>query len=169
MPNAPLPFDPIAEARRQWEERALPLPAAMAAATSIMRVQQIVLGAVDRALDPFELTFARYEVLMLLSFSRDGRLPMGKIGVRLMVHPTSVTSSVGRLEGQGFVRRTAHADDRRIVLAAITSAGRQVLDAATEAVTASAFGLAALPGDSLDVLTAALSGLRAAAGDFAPG
>ena len=45
---------------------------AMAAATSIMRAQQIVLAAVDGALRPFGLTFARYEGLVLLLFSLRG-------------------------------------------------------------------------------------------------
>ena len=45
-------FDEIAEARRQWEGNALAEPLAMAAATSVMRAQQIVANAVDRALRP---------------------------------------------------------------------------------------------------------------------
>ncbi len=130
MPQQPLPFDPIAEARRQWDLRS-PRGPAMAAATSIMRAQQLVLAAVDHALAPFELSFARYEVLVLLSFSRHGALPMGKMGDRLMVHPTSITSTVDRLEEQGLVQRARHPDDRRIVLAEITPEGRRVVGAAT--------------------------------------
>lgn len=168
MPPSPLPFDPIEEAHRQWVSRDLPVPASMAAATSIMRVQQIVLGAVDRALAPYDLTFARFEVLVLLSFTRSGQLPMGKIGARLMVHPTSVTSSVGRLEEQGFVRRSAHDGDRRIVLAEITYEGRRVLAEATGAVTASGFGLDAYDVDALDDLTATLRAARIGVGDFDP-
>src|SRR5439155_8624047 len=41
-----LPFDPIDEARRHWEGR-WGRGDAMAAATAVMRAQQIVLGAVD--------------------------------------------------------------------------------------------------------------------------
>src|ERR1044072_6890941 len=69
-----LPFDPIDEARRHWEGR-WGRGDAMAAATAVMRVQQIVLGAVDEALRPFDLTFARYEALVLLQLSRKRRLP----------------------------------------------------------------------------------------------
>ena len=85
---------------------------AMAAATSIMRAQQIVLAAVDGALRPFGLTFARYEGLVLLLFSRRGALPLGKMGQRLMIHPTSVTNIIDRLEEQGLVRRVPHPDRR---------------------------------------------------------
>src|SRR5205814_9048602 len=114
-----LPFDPIDEARRHWEGR-WGRGDAMAAATAVMRVQQIVLGAVDEALRPFELTFARYEALVLLQFSRKGSLPLGKMGERLMMHPTSVTNIVDSLEGHGVILRAPHPTDRRTTLAAIT-------------------------------------------------
>ena len=47
---------------------------------------------------------------ILLGFSREGALPLGKAGARLQVHQTSVTNAVDRLEAQGFVRRvpTSH-------------------------------------------------------------
>src|SRR3954463_15060788 len=92
-----LRFDPIDEAKRQWDQR-WEGGAPMAAATSIMRAQQIVLAAVDGALRPLGLTFARWEALVLLSFTRTGSLPLNKIGERLMVHPTSVTNTIDRLE-----------------------------------------------------------------------
>ena len=108
-----LPFDPIARAAQTWAERFGP-SGAMAAVTSIMRVQQILLAQLDAVLRPHELTFARYEALVLLTFSSRGTLPMRVIGERLMVHPTSATNIIDRLEGQGLVvrrpnRRTAGA------------------------------------------------------------
>ena len=104
--GASLPFDPIEEARRQWIEHGwADVSNGMAAVTSIMRAQQLFLGRVDSVLRPYELTFARYELLMLLVFSRTGALPLSRIGARLQVHATSVTSAVDRLERQGFVRR----------------------------------------------------------------
>jgi DNA-binding MarR family transcriptional regulator len=124
--NRPLPFDAIAEARRQWEAHRWPVPSAMAAATSIMRAQQIVLARVDSVLRPLDLTFARYEALVLLYFSRQGALPLGKMGDRLMLHPTSVTNIIDRLEDQGLVRRVPHPTDRRTTLAEITDDGRAV-------------------------------------------
>src|SRR6188472_2244009 len=82
----PLPFDPILRAAALWDERIGP-SRTMAAVTSVMRVQQILLSAVDGALRPHGLTFARYEALVLLSFSRHGRLPMRVMGDRLQLHP----------------------------------------------------------------------------------
>ncbi|HYZ97269.1 MAG TPA: MarR family transcriptional regulator [Acidimicrobiales bacterium] len=162
----PLHFDAIAEARRQWESHRWGAPAAMAAVTSIMRVQQIVIARVDEALRPFDLTFARYEALVLLYFSRRGELPMGKMGDRLMLHPTSVTNIIDRLEQQGLARRIPHPTDRRTVLAQVTDDGRQVVEKATEAVTAVEFGIGVLPEGDLDRLTELLRQLRVDAGDF---
>src|ERR687885_204386 len=87
-----LPFDPIERAGETWEQRFGPA-SAMRAATSVFRVQQILLARFDEVLRPHELTFARYEVLVLLTFSRTGRLPLKVIGSRLMVHPTSARPS----------------------------------------------------------------------------
>jgi DNA-binding MarR family transcriptional regulator len=162
----PLEFDAIAEARRQWEARGWGAAAAMAATTSIMRVQQIVLAKAEAALRPFDLTFARYEALVLLNFSRTGALPLGKMGVRLMLHPTSVTNIIDRLEKQGLVERSPHPTDRRTVLATITDDGRRVVDKATEAISATDFGLGALSEGELDRLTALLRKTRIDAGDF---
>src|SRR5687767_10954937 len=160
-----LPFDPIDEARRHWESR-WGRGDAMAAATAVMRVQQIVLGAVDEALRPFDLTFARYEALVLLQFSRKGSLPLGKMGERLMIHPTSVTNIVDRLEAQGLVRRVDHPTDRRTTLCEITDDGRRLVGEATDAVTAVDLGITGLTDREVSQLTALLGKLRRAAGDF---
>jgi hypothetical protein len=90
-----LRFDPIAEARRQWKAHGWEGAAdGMAAVTSVFRAQQIYLARIDAIMRPLGLTFARYEVLMLLLFSRTGALPLSKVGDRLQVHPTSVNRDV---------------------------------------------------------------------------
>jgi hypothetical protein len=112
----PLPFDPIEEARRQWQrhwgDAATP---SMVAVTSIMRTQQILLARLNELLAPWELTFPRYEALMLLYYSRRGSLPLGKMGERLQVHRTSITNVVDGLERLGLAVREAHdaGDDHR--------------------------------------------------------
>ena len=160
-----LPFDPIDEAARQWGLRWDRVPA-MHAVTSLMRVQQLVIGRLDALLRPHGLTFARYEALVLLTFSSRGSLPLGKMGERLQVHPTSVTSIVRRLEGAGLVVRRPHPDDARAVLAEITDSGRALVEAATADLTAADFGLGALEDHELSSLSRLLSPVRRAAGDF---
>lgn len=163
MTRRPLPFDPIEEARGRWDAG---VGDAMAGATSVMRAQQIVLAAVDGALRPLGLTFARYEGLVLLSFSRTGALPLGAMGRRLMIHPTSVTNIVDRLERQGLVRRVPHPTDGRTTLAELTGAGRRLAAEATEAVNRTGFGLGALDATDLAQLHRIVRKLRLAAGDF---
>lgn len=163
----PLPTDPIAEAHRHWTAHGWGAVAdGMAAVTSLMRAQQLVLARVDEVLRPLDLTFARYELLMLLLFSRRGALPLNKIGSRLQVHPTSVTSAVDRLEARDQVRRVPHPTDRRAILAEITDAGRETALAATEKLNDTVFADPGLGEGGVQSLVALLTDLRRAAGDF---
>jgi len=162
---ARLPFDPIDEAARQWTDRWPGVPA-MHAVTSLMRVQQLVIGRLDALLKPHGLTFARYEALVLLTFSSRGSLPLGKMGERLQVHPTSVTSIVRKLEADGHVVRRPHPEDGRAVLAEITAAGRAVVEAATSELVGADFGLGVLDDEDLHRLSELLRPVRQAAGDF---
>jgi DNA-binding MarR family transcriptional regulator len=163
-------MDPVAEARRQWQAHGWGEAAGgMAAVTSLMRAQQIVLARVEAVLRPFAVTFARYEVLMLLRFSRRGALPMRIIGSRLQVHPTSVTNAVDRLEAAGLVRRAPHPSDRRTTLVELTDAGRDLSAAATAALNTEVFTHPGITGDDVDALVDILAGLRQGAGDFAAG
>jgi DNA-binding MarR family transcriptional regulator len=139
----------------------------MRAATSVFRVQQILLARFDEALKPHRLTFARYEVLVLLTFSRTGQLPLKVIGSRLMVHPTSVTNAIERLVAAGYVERRPNPADGRGVLAVITDRGREVVEAATGALTVLDFGLADLPEEELDLVFELLRKVRLGAGDVA--
>lgn len=163
----PLPFDPIEEAGRQWDGQGWDEREAMQAATSIMRAQQIVLARVDEALRPWSLTFARYEVLVLLHFSKEGALPLGKMGDRLMLHQASITNLVDRLEQQGLVRRVPHPTDRRTTLAALTTPGRSIVADATKAVVAAQVGVGELSDREAADLHRILRKLRAGADDFA--
>ena len=161
------PRDPIAEARRQWVSHGWgDVAAGMAAVTSVMRAQQIMLARVHEVLKPFDLTFARYELLALLSFTRKGALPMSRASSLLQVHPTSVTNAVDRLESAGLVRRLPHPDDRRGVLVEITDAGRQKAHAATDDLNAKVFAEPGLEPADVDTLIAVLTNLRSHAGDF---
>ena len=160
-----LPFDPIDEAARQWSLRWEAVEE-MHAVTSLMRAQQIVLARLDDVLRPHGLTFARYEALVLLTFSRAGALPLGKMGERLQVHATSVTSIVDRLEGAGLVTRRRHPEDGRAVLAEITDAGRALVERATADLVRSRFALTSLEADQLAALSDLLRPVRRDAGDF---
>ena len=165
--NPHLAADPIDLARSRWcDEGWVDAADGMAVVTSIMRVQQVLLSQVEAILRPLGLTFARYEVLMLLRFSRTGSLPVGKIGERLQVHPASVTNAVQRLEQDGFVVRSVNPADGRSVLAEITSTGRDVTRGATERLNNEVFALVpTTPAQQREVYSV-LREMRRAFGDF---
>jgi DNA-binding MarR family transcriptional regulator len=168
MPPA-LPFDPIAEAARQWTQHwGEDATSSMRAVTSIMRAHQILIGRLNEALAPFDLTFPRYEALMLLYYSRTGSLPLGKMGDRLQVHRTSVTNLMDGLEREGLAERSAHPTDRRTTLATITPRGREVARKATRVLNQAAFGTGPVSERELDLISDKLTSLRLGAGDFEP-
>src|ERR1700728_3013598 len=135
-----LSFDPIAEAERQWGLHGWSDEApGMAVVTSIMRLQQVFLARADEVLRPLGLTFARYEVVMLLTFSTRGSLPLGKIGERLQVNAASVTNAIDRLEAQGLVPRPPNPDDGGGTLAVVTTKGRELAGRATTAMNTRVF------------------------------
>lgn len=164
---SPLSFDPIEEAGRQWSKHwGEPTVAPMRAVTSIMRVQQILIARLNGVLEPTGLTFPRYEALMLLSYSRSGALPLGKIGDRLQVHRTSVTNLIDGLESLGLARRSSHPTDRRTTLASITARGKEVAHDATMALNAARFGTDPLEHEELKGIVDLLRGFRQAADGF---
>jgi DNA-binding MarR family transcriptional regulator len=161
--------DPIELALANWRGAGWAAAASgMAAVTSVMHVQQLMMRRIDDALEPFHLTFARYEVLMLLGFSRTGALPPGKVGERLQVHPASITNAINRLERDGLVIRRDNPRDGRSVLVEMTEAGREVAAAASDALNEEVFEQMPLPDEGLDVLSGLLRSLRAGWGDLDP-
>jgi DNA-binding MarR family transcriptional regulator len=159
--------DPIEEAWRQWTDRGWGEAAdGMASVTSIVRAHQIILHRIDSVLRPLKLSFARFEILTLLSFTKQGSLPMTKMGSLLQVHPTSVTSAVDRLENQKLVERVMHPTDRRAVLASITDLGRLRALEATALLNNQVFSDIGISPHQTKQLTKILCSLRSNAGDF---
>ncbi|MCA4134246.1 MarR family winged helix-turn-helix transcriptional regulator [Arthrobacter sp. M4] len=168
--GTPLPRDPIAEARRNWERHGWSdVAAPMAAITAIMRTQQILLARIENVLKPFGLTFARYELLALLSFARSGALPMNKASALLQVHPTSVTNAVDRLEKAALVTRSPHPTDGRTTLIELTAEGRTVSKRATAALNSEVFGQSGFSEDDVEELIRIFGIFRRNAGDFDDG
>jgi DNA-binding MarR family transcriptional regulator len=160
-------MDTIALARAKWEEHGWADAAeGMAAVTSVMRAQQIYQARVDEVLRPYDLTFARYEVLMLLHFSSRGSMPVKKVAERLQVHPTSITNSVDRLEAAGLVVRLPHPTDGRATLVEVTDIGRETALKATESLNRDVFSQPGVGSRRVGTLVNVLTDLRRGAGDF---
>jgi DNA-binding MarR family transcriptional regulator len=132
---------------------------------SIVRVEEIIRELNAEALRPHHLTHARHEALALLYFSRNGEIPLGKLSKHLLVHPTSVTSTVDTLERLGLAERVAHPTDRRATLARITPKGRRAIEQSCEQITGNP-ALDVLNEAELKTLFRILAKVRAAAGDI---
>lgn len=167
--STPVPGrDPIAEARRQWRAHGWDDAAdGMAAVTSVMRAQQLMLTQIDALLRPFGLTFARFELLRLLSFASEQRMTMLRAGHRLQVHPTSLTSLAQRLRDDGLVDRVVNPDDGRSAILVLTPAGLELVEAATAALNDQVFERVGLSPDDIATLVDVLGRFRAGHGDFA--
>ena len=133
-------FDPLEEAKRKWiDDGNSEYADGMSFVTSIMRSHQIMLGRVEAVLRPMNLTFARYELLTLLRFTKTGKLPTSKVSQRLQAPPTSTTNAVDRLEKAGLVTREAHPNDKRMTLVCLTEQGRTLSERATVALNEQVF------------------------------
>lgn len=160
--------DPIAEARRQWRVHGWDDAAdGMAAVTSVMRAQQLLLTHIDACLRPFGLTFARFELLRLLSFASGQRMTMLRAGRYLQVHPTSLTSLAARLKDDGLVDRVANPDDLRSVILVLLPPGLELVEEATAVLNREVFEQLGLSSDDLATLVDVLGRFRQARGDFA--
>jgi DNA-binding MarR family transcriptional regulator len=83
-----------------------------------------------------------------------------------MVHPTSVTNIINRLEAQGLVVRRPNPADGRGTLAEITAGGRELVERATADLMEADFGLGGYDKGQLEEMFGMLRGLRVTAGDF---
>lgn len=163
----PLPVDPLAEAKRQWLEHGWTDAAdGMTAVISVMRAQQLLLARVDTSLKPFALSFARFEVLRLLAFSRTGSLPLSSVVARLQVHATTVTSTAERLVRDGLIVREPHPHDGRAAMLALTDEGRELVERATAALNTEVFSQPGVSREDAADLVAIVARLRKGAGDF---
>ncbi|MGB3302777.1 MarR family winged helix-turn-helix transcriptional regulator [Gordonia sp. (in: high G+C Gram-positive bacteria)] len=160
--------DPIALARRNWEDAGWggDIADGMEAVTSVMRAHQIMLARVEQQLKPFGLTFARYELLRLLAFTRQGSLPISKASDRLQVHVSSATHAIARLVDAGLVERIPHPTDGRTTLVSITTDGRDLVEKATIVLNGGVFADVGMPVEQSRQLVDAIRTLRHSHGDF---
>jgi len=105
-----------------------PASAALAALVAAHRSLSVVLDRELRA--ACGLSLAEVDVLATLTRGPDGRQRMVDIAGQMCVSKSGVTQIIDRLVAAGLAAREPSATDRRLVYAAITTAGRNVLDKA---------------------------------------
>ena len=84
----------------------------------------------DRVLQPFGLTQAHFDILMLLRYqTADGSADQTTLGKMLVVNRSNVTGLVDRMERDGLLGRASCPSDARGSFAILTDAGRDRLAA----------------------------------------
>lgn len=74
-----------------------------------------------------ELSPGRLNVLMALNAAPDKAMALSEIGEYLVVTRPNVTGLIDGLVADGLVKRVDHPEDRRMVLAQLTPAGREFM------------------------------------------
>jgi DNA-binding MarR family transcriptional regulator len=133
-----------------------PATAALAALAAAHRSLSAVIDRELRA--ACGLSLAEADLLATLTRSPDGRQRMADIAAQMCVSKSGVTQITGRLVAAGLAARESSATDRRLVYAAITTAGRDLLAKAAPVLAAIARDHIAsrLPATDLRTLTQAL-------------
>jgi DNA-binding MarR family transcriptional regulator len=166
---SPHELDPSVPIGARWAAHGLPGSTDHLALTSTLeRARRVVDMALEGTLKPFGLTRARYELLLRLYYDPSGSQQLGKLGDLLLVHPTSITSLVDRLEKAGLVQRRMVPDDRRAILAEITSDGRRIVEKAAEALADMDFGVGGISRKDATELRKLLMKIVRLRGDTSP-
>jgi DNA-binding MarR family transcriptional regulator len=74
------------------------------------------------------LQLSAFEVLSRVAYSDDGRLRMSDVARQALLSQSRVSRLVAELERRGLLERQPCASDTRVVYAAITDAGRALVD-----------------------------------------
>jgi len=103
----------------------------MAAWRSMIEVHTAVMASLEtESVDRHGLSGGDYAVLVNLSEAPDERVRMCDLALALHLSPSGITRRLDGLVRQGLVAREPSTEDRRVMLAVLTPAGRAALDAA---------------------------------------
>jgi MarR family 2-MHQ and catechol resistance regulon transcriptional repressor len=94
---------------------------------TLARADDALSRRIEEALAPIGVTGPKFNVLMELAASPQGRLSLSDVARRLLKSPPNVTALMDRLESDGWVRRIREGSDRRVVTAEITKEGWKAL------------------------------------------
>lgn len=97
----------------------------------LLRLEGLVLTAVNAALQPFGVKYQEYAVLATLRVAGTPyRLSPSQLQSTLLFTSGGLSNLLKRLEEQGWIKRSADPDDRRGVLVKLTAKGKRLADQA---------------------------------------
>lgn len=137
--------------------------AEMSAWRSFIETQADLLSAIESDLTPTGLPLGDYQVLVYLSDESPNQMRMCDLADRLQLSPSGLTRRLDGLVTSGLVERRGSEEDRRVMLAVLTDAGRERIAAAAPVHVASvrARMIDLLDTDELAALASAFGKIRA--------
>lgn len=103
----------------------------------LLAAHDALTGPMDQHLrQHHDLTINDYEVLLRLSWAREGRLTRSELARSVHLTQGGVTRLLTGLERAGLVTSTRDGTDRRVIYAELTSTGRERFRAAVQTHTA---------------------------------
>jgi DNA-binding MarR family transcriptional regulator len=135
---------------------------------SVLRLSRRIIETMDNVLRAHHVNRNGYLVLMSLELSGPGSMILGRLAQELIVHPTTITLAVDKLEADGLVKKAPHEDDRRAIRVAITRRGRALAKRVTGDLQAAGFGLGELSDAEAARLYNAVNIARRSVGDIEP-
>ena len=97
---------------------------------AVQRTASVLEQVVAEALRPHGLSSIQYNVLRILRGAGAGGLACQEIAGRMVTRDPDVTRLLDRLEARGLIGRSRSREDRRVVVARISGAGRRLLASA---------------------------------------
>ena len=94
---------------------------------SILRTAAVLGDAIERALRPYGITVAQYNVLRILRGSPEG-LCRNDVRDRMLTRMPDVTRLLDRMEDADLIWRARGVEDRRLVTTRLTAEGRRLVD-----------------------------------------
>ena len=95
----------------------------------VQRLSALLEQELEEFFAPFDLTPSSFDVLVTLRRSAPPEgLALSRLSALMAITPPAVTKRVDLLAVRGLVERRAHAEDRRTVLARLSTAGRTLAD-----------------------------------------
>ncbi len=92
----------------------------------LARTTDLLSRPLAQVLKRAQLSGTQYNVLRILRGTPEG-LPCGEIAARMITRDPDITRLLDRLETRGLISRCRETDDRRMVMARITTAGMDLL------------------------------------------
>jgi DNA-binding MarR family transcriptional regulator len=158
--------DPVDWARHFWQRHDLgEKEDAFIAMSSVLRFHRLLIDSIESQLRKHALNVTDYMLLMTLQLSETGTRLISQLARTLLVHATTATLAIDRLENRALIQRTPHPTDRRATQVSLTPKGRRLLAKATDALREIDFGFAGSDVEDQRGLIDLLAELRLAAGD----